>query len=40
MFGDGGGKKLKENDSRDRNTMENGVNQVIHTNIMHSNSAK
>jgi hypothetical protein len=28
------GNKLEENDSRDRNTIENGVDQSIHTNIM------
>jgi hypothetical protein len=34
------GKNLKENDSRDRNTINNSVTQVIHTKIMHCYSAK
>jgi hypothetical protein len=34
------GKKLEENDSRARNTIENGLTQSIHTNIMHCESAK
>jgi hypothetical protein len=29
------GKKLEENDSRDRNAIANGVTQLIHTKIMH-----
>jgi hypothetical protein len=34
------GKKLEENDSRDKNAIENGLTQSIHTNIMHCESAK
>jgi hypothetical protein len=34
------GKNLEENDSRDRNTIDNGVTQAIHTNIMHCDSKK
>jgi hypothetical protein len=34
------GKKLEENDSRDRNAIENGVTQSIHTKIMHCDSTK
>jgi hypothetical protein len=34
------GNKLEENYSRDRNTIENGLNLSIHTKIMHFNSTK
>jgi hypothetical protein len=34
------GKKLEENDSRDRNYIENGLTLSIHTKIMHCDSTK
>jgi hypothetical protein len=34
------GKNIKENNSRYRNTIKNGVTQAIHTNIMHCDSTK
>jgi hypothetical protein len=34
------GEKIKENDLRDRNATEDGLNLSIHTNIMHCETAK